>query len=129
MNGVVAIANDPNGTRRMLKAVAYQDGHKQTKALITFNTPQARTAIWQIEKQRVEIEHRSQADHERVLMTFTQSNVKDSKIGSRTGERVVIEAISERDLPLVYASDLAEQRIKHEIREADENVFKKRIRC
>jgi hypothetical protein len=28
-------------------------------------------------------------------------------------------------LPLVYASDLAEQRIKHEIAEAENNVFKK----
>lgn len=39
--------------------------------------------------------------------------------------RVIIESISETDLPLIYASDLAEQRIKHEIRVADENVFKK----
>jgi predicted nucleic acid-binding Zn ribbon protein len=28
-------------------------------------------------------------------------------------------------LPLIYASDLAEQRIKHEISEADDNVFRK----
>jgi hypothetical protein len=28
-------------------------------------------------------------------------------------------------LALIYASELVEERIKHEIREADENVFKK----
>lgn len=28
-------------------------------------------------------------------------------------------------MPLVYGSELAEERIKHEIREADENVYKK----
>jgi len=37
----------------------------------------------------------------------------------------MVEAISDRELPLVYASDLAEQRMKHEITEADENIFKK----
>ena len=30
-----------------------------------------------------------------------------------------------RSLPLIYASELAEQQIKHEIAEAEENVFKK----
>ena len=36
-----------------------------------------------------------------------------------------IEKISEKEFPLIYASSLAEQKIKHEIRDADENVFKK----
>jgi hypothetical protein len=65
------------------------------------------------------------ADYERVLMVFKQSNVKDAVMGKRTGERVVIEEVSPRELPLIYASDLAEQRIKHEVREADDNVYKK----
>jgi hypothetical protein len=60
------------------------------------------------------------ADHRRVLMVFTQSNIKDATMGKRTGERVKIEELSTRDLPLVYASDLAEHRIKHEVREADD---------
>ena len=63
--------------------------------------------------------------HKLVLITFKQSNVKDIAMGKRTGERVAIEDISSRDLPLIYASELAEQRIKHEVREADENVYKK----
>ena len=37
----------------------------------------------------------------------------------------MIEEISDRSLPLVYGSELSEERIKHEIREADENVYKK----
>jgi hypothetical protein len=58
-------------------------------------------------------------------MVFVQSNVKDTEVGKRTGERVVVENILDRDLPVIYASELAEQRIKHEIREADDNVYKK----
>jgi len=33
--------------------------------------------------------------------------------------------LSDRELPLIYASELSEQRIKHEVREADDNIFKK----
>lgn len=58
-------------------------------------------------------------------MAFEQSNKKDSAVGKRTGEWVKIEAISDRHLPLVYASELAEARIKHEIRESEDNVYKK----
>jgi hypothetical protein len=124
MGGVAAIANDSDG-KATLSAVAYEDGKKQIKAAIQFDTNQAREAAREIEKQRLELEKRGSADHQRVLMFFSQSNIKDTTVGKRTGERVVIESIQERDLPLIYASELAEQRIKHEIREADENVFKR----
>jgi hypothetical protein len=124
MGAVSAIANDPNG-RSSLRAVAFEDGERKIKAAITFNTLEARQAQFQIEDQRLMLEASASADHQRVLMVFKQSNVKDTAMGKRTGERVAIEEISPRDLPLIYASDLAEQRIKHEVREADENVYKK----
>lgn len=124
MGAVSAIANDPNG-RATLQAVAFEDGKKKIKAAIAFTTLEARDAQAQIEDQRLILESSASADHQRTLMVFTQSNVKDAVMGKRTGERVVIEAISSRDLPLIYASDLAEQRIRHEVREADDNVFKK----
>lgn len=124
MGSVSAIANDPNG-RSTLQAVAYEDGKKKIRAVLVFDTVQAREAQKQIEDQKLLLESATSADHQRVLMTFKQSNVKDSVMGKRTGERVAIEDISPRDLPLIYASELAEQRIKHEVREADENVYKK----
>jgi hypothetical protein len=124
LGSVVAIANDPNG-RATLQAVAFEDGKKKIKAALAFDTSQAREAQRQIEDQKVLLESTTTADHQRVLMTFKQSNVKDTVMGKRTGERVAIEDISPRDLPLIYASELAEQRIKHEVREADENVYKK----
>lgn len=124
MGSVAAIANDPDA-KATLRAVYFEDGKKKVKAAITFDTKEAREAVLQIEGHRLEIEKKSNADHQRVLMVFSQSNVKDTTLGKRTGERVVIESILERDLPLIYASDLAEQRIKHEIRVGDENVYKK----
>jgi hypothetical protein len=122
MGAVSAIANDPNG-RATLQAVAFEGGKKKIKAAIIFNTMEARQAQSQIEDQQLMLEASASADYQRVLMV--QSNVKDAVMGKRTGERVVIEEISPRELPLIYASDLAEQRIKHEVREADDNVYKK----
>jgi hypothetical protein len=124
MGAVVAIANDPNASAT-LQAVAFEDGKREIKAALTFDTKQARVAQQQIEEQRRFLESSSSADYERVLMVFKQSNVKDAATGKRTGERVAIEDVSSRDLPLIYASELAEQRIKHEVRDADDNVYKK----
>ncbi len=59
------------------------------------------------------------------MMVFTQTNVKTPRLEKRTGERVVIDEISPADKALVYASELAEQQIKHEITESDDTVFKK----
>jgi hypothetical protein len=58
-------------------------------------------------------------------MLFVQSNIKRPAMEKRTGERVIIEEIAKADRPLIYASELAEQQIKHEMIEADENVYKK----
>ena len=124
LGAVQAIANDPNGTSK-IEAVIFQDKKKEIVAGIKFTTPEARVAKREIEAHVAEIERRTDADYLRVLMVFVQSNIKESELGKRTGERVVIETISDRDLPIIYASDFAEQRIKHEIREADDNVYKK----
>jgi len=124
MDSVQAIANDPDAHAAVESAV-FEDGKKQVRAALTFDTQQARQARQQIEEHSRLLERTSGADRERVLMIFTQSNIKSPEVGKRTGERVVIDSISARELPLIYASNLAEQRIKHEITEADENVFKR----
>ncbi|WP_225770561.1 hypothetical protein [Inquilinus sp. Marseille-Q2685] len=124
MGAVSAIARDPNGTSK-IKAVAYENGKQEIRASIQFDTREARTAVNEIGEQRRLLEHQSAEEHNRVLMVFSQSNVKDSPLGKRSGERVIIEQLSPKDLPLIYASDLAEEQIKYEIRMADENVFKK----
>ena len=78
-----------------------------------------------VERRLQLLEKTQHADHTRVLMRFTRSDIGDVTVGKPSGERVKIEEISDRALPLVYGSELAEERIKHEIREADENVYKK----
>ncbi|WP_206742014.1 hypothetical protein [Erythrobacter longus] len=65
------------------------------------------------------------ADHKRVLMVFTRTNVSHAQTGKRSGELVEIETLNSRPLPIVYASRLAEERIRHEIADGDDNVYKK----
>ncbi len=124
MGSLVAIANDPDGSASLESAI-FEDGKKKIKAAVKFTTREAVRAVEHIEEHRKRLEHRDSADYQQVMMVFRQANVKDSAVGKRTGETVMVEDISDRELPLVYASDLAEQRIKHEIREADDNLFKK----
>lgn len=121
---VAAIANDPNGSA-VIEAAVFEDGKKRIKAAFKFRTPQAQQAVNEIESHRLALERISGAQHKRVIMTFRQANVKNTAVGKRTGERVVIEEISDRELPLVYSSELAEDRIKAEIRDAQDNLFHK----
>ena len=124
LNGVAAIANDPNGNAT-IEAVSFEDGNRNVRASIQFDTKQARTALKEIEAHRRELERVDQADRERVLMYFQRSDRGDATVGKRSGERVVIETISGQDHPLIYASQLAEDRIKDEIRNSDGNIYHK----
>lgn len=124
MGSVAAIANDPDGSA-VLEAVVFEDGKRKVRAALKFTSKQAFRASEQIERHRQQLEKKADVDFERRLMIFRQANVKAPPVGKRTGEWVMIEEISDAELPLVYASDIAEQRIKHEIKEADDNIFKK----
>ncbi|MEP2655940.1 MAG: hypothetical protein ABJH07_09320 [Sedimentitalea sp.] len=119
-----AIARDPNASST-LEAVTFEDGKRQVRAAFKFSTPDAKNAQMTIKSHYRELEKPDDADHKRVLMVFTRTDVGNAKVGKRSGERVLIEEVHKRPLALMYASELAEERLKHEIREAEENVYKK----
>lgn len=121
---VAAIATHPNSNLE-LAAIEIKDGQRKVKAAFKFNTSEAREIQERVAEHRRELDHISTNDHERVLMIFTQSNTKSSPLGKRSGELVTVETISRKPLALIYASPLAEERIKHEITVEPDNVFKK----
>ncbi|ROP83627.1 hypothetical protein EDC65_4276 [Stella humosa] len=123
LNVVQAVANDANG-HATISTTTFEKGVWRTRADFSFTTKEAREAAATIEKQRLDLDRTSSSDRERQLMVFKRSDRGDAGLGIRSGERVTIEDIDRRDLPLIYASELAEQRIKHEIREADRNIYK-----
>jgi hypothetical protein len=124
LDGVKAIAHDPKGKVR-LEAIVIEDKQRQIKVAAKFDTGQLKTIEQQASRHLLELTHSDTTKHERVLMVFIQSNTKNAPAGKKSGERVIVNSISDKDLPLMYGSDLAEARIKHAIREEDENVFKK----
>jgi len=121
---VAAIARDPNASST-LEAAVFEDGKREVRAALTFNTGGAKRVQATIEAAKERLNEEKHQIFERVLMFFTRSDVRDAPNGKRSGERVIIEEISKRDLAIMYASDLAKERIKHEIREENDNVFKK----
>jgi hypothetical protein len=124
MDTVRSIAADPIASHR-LEASKFEDGKREIKASFTFKTPDARTVQQNIEDRRKQLAKPNHNAHSRVLMVFTRSDVNDADVGKSSGERVKIEEISTSALSLMYGSEVAEARIKHEIRETDDNVYKK----
>lgn len=119
-----AIARDPNASST-LEAVTFEDGKSQVRAAFQFSTKEAKAAQQTIDGVYKALEAPTGADHERVLMIFTRSDVGSAKLGKPSGERVLIDEVHHRPLALMYASELSEERIKHEIREAEDNIYKK----
>ncbi|NSZ52972.1 hypothetical protein G6K96_08390 [Agrobacterium vitis] len=119
-----SIASDPVGGHR-LEAAYFENGNKDIKASFIFTASEARTALVNIEDRRKLLTKPEHLFHERVLLVFTRSDINDAAVGKSSGERVRIEELSEKSLALMYGSEVAEGTIKREIRDADENVYKK----
>jgi hypothetical protein len=86
MGAVRAIAHDQAGHGK-IEGIVFEDGKRQIRAAVKFDTKEARVAEQEIEIHRAEIEATSAADHQRVLMVFSQSNVKKPVPGKRSGDR------------------------------------------
>jgi len=119
-----SIASDPVASHR-LEVARFVDGKREISAEFRFTAPEARTALQNIEDRKKLLAKPDSSQYERVLMVFTRSDINDADVGKSSGERVRIEELSNKALALMYGSEVAEGRIKHEIREADDNVFKK----
>ncbi|MBN2907758.1 MAG: hypothetical protein JXJ18_13690 [Rhodobacteraceae bacterium] len=118
-----AIAEDKSGTMT-IKGFRWHDGLFSTDFEATFTAREARAALNTIEGQRRDLDKITTADHSRILMRFTRSDVGSAQVGKRSGERVIVDDLSDKPLPLVYGSDFAEERIKDVIRNSDENIYK-----
>lgn len=123
-DAVQAIARDPNASST-LEAATFEDGKREVRAAFKFDTRQARQIEETLGTYRRNLETQESNLWRRVLMTFTRSDVGRAQVGKRSGERVKIEEISPKSLALIYGSEIAGDAIKREIRDGEENVFKK----
>lgn len=118
-----ALSNDTGG-QMTVESVKYEQGVWHKHVEISLSTVEARKAEDTIAEQKKLLDSVSNVDHERVLLTFERSRKSDTEL-DKTGELVVIEEINEKPKALIYGSGMVEQEIKHEIREADDNIYKK----
>lgn len=118
-----AIARDPKGTTS-LEAAVFEDGTRQVKAEFKFTSADARRAEQEITEHRAELDARLDENQERVLLQFVRPSVEAGKPGKRGGERGVIESLAKRALPILYASTLAEERMRHEKMQLEGNIFR-----
>lgn len=119
-----AVANANKG-KAVLTSYKHENGLWKETIEAEFTVPEARAAAKTIEEQKEALDKISSADHQRVLMTFKRSDIGPASVGIRSGERVIIEDISDADLPLIYASDLTERQIKDQMRNTEENIYHK----
>jgi hypothetical protein len=119
-----SIASDPVASHR-LEAAVYEDKKRKVRAAFQFSAAEARTAQENILDRQKLLSKPSATPRQRVLMKFTRSDVHDATVNKRSGERVLIADISEKELPIMYASEQAEHEIREQIRNADENVYKR----
>jgi hypothetical protein len=124
LKAVRSISADPKGNHR-LEAAVYEDGQRKVRAAFKFSAIEARTAEQNIEDRK---RHLAKPDVEpvrRVLMIYTRTDVHDAVINKKSGEKALIRDISPKEHAVMYASELVEQEIRSQIREADENVYKR----
>lgn len=120
-NTITAVATDPNGSAKLETVVFKEDGERR-ELIMSFTSQEARTAVRTIEDQRRTLDSKEGVDEPRALMLFERPAKSVSGVGKRTGEAAVIEKVSTKPLPVIYASEMAERSIKQAFQ--DENVFK-----
>ncbi len=123
-DAVTVIAHETNG-KAVISSAIYHETKTTKHVEIQFDTGEARQAQDLIERQRREIDLPAYHTVENVLMVFWQSNLKEPQPGQRTGEKAVIEDVYPKPLAVVYETDLARERIKHEIGEGERNLYKR----
>lgn len=70
------------------------------------------------------LEYRGDADHKNVLMYFQRISTDDAKSDGRTDDRAIIRSISEKALPIHFASGLDQERINDLKSDPHSNPFK-----
>ena len=121
MAQVRGIANDPAG-KAEIQAITYEDGKRQVKAAVTFDTDTARRGEEMMISHYNDLQRTLGTDQKHVLLQYVRPNIEGRK-GARRGERGKVESFYPKSLPIIYASDNARQKIQSEMADADGNIF------
>ena len=122
----VAIVAKDQKASATIEVATFVDKKRKVFSQFKFNNSEAIAVERNIEL--IKYERKDKEDntlHERVLMTFTRSSTSNAKIFKKSEDKVLITDICPTPLSLIYATDMVEKQLKHEIRESDDNIYKK----
>lgn len=117
-NTLRAVRRDSKAKLSLSKFV-YRKGVFEKELIAEFSSAEAESAGRTIEQQKLELGMATSESHKRVLMVFKRMDRDKVKPGEGTGERVVIESIDRKNRPVFYGSDLARDRVKHELTQSE----------
>ena len=119
-----AIARDPSASSK-LELVTYEDKQRKVRAAFKFDSSEARVIQETAKRALLDINAPTSTEHRRVFLYFTRSDKGQAPIDKNSGERAVIEEISDKSRPVIYSSELAEEQIKDMLQQESVNIFKK----
>lgn len=98
-----------------IHALEYEESSGEDKSIlrIDFTSDQCREAEQGAMKALEVLDRKEDADREMVLMYFYQTNTDDPKAGGRTGDKAVINSISNDPLNVYIIPEIARQKIRY----------------
>tara|TARA_R100000365_G_C2743776_1_gene72522 strand:+ start:175 stop:978 length:804 start_codon:yes stop_codon:yes gene_type:complete len=120
-DALTAVATDSKG-EATVETIEFREDGERRELVVRFSSKDARAAVEIIQDQKRSLDVKEGVDEPRALMTFERPARSIIGVGKRTGEKAVIEKVTTKPLPVIYASEMAEQSIKSLFQ--SENVFK-----
>lgn len=120
---ITSLASKNENGKLGITALEYEaDDKKKTEKLrVEFDSKTARAAHQGLMIAERALEVREQADYEKILMYFHQTNRDDPKSSGRTGDKAIITHVTDRPLSCYILSDLDRQRIRNILDDTDHN--------
>lgn len=112
---IVKLVGKNKNSELGLAAIRYLEktGNDESVLEMTFTGDECKKAENGAHKVISLLSETEQADKEKVLMYFYQTNIDDPKSTGRTGDRAIINSISEKPLSVFILSEIDQQRIRH----------------
>ena len=125
LDAATAISRN-KGNKATISSVEYHETGTEKHLSVEFDSNTAKEVRDAAQAQLLTIDAQAHELREHVLMRFEQSSIKNRRVGSKkTGERVIIDSIDRRAVGIIYATDSAQERIKHEKVRYGPSLYKK----
>ena len=120
---IVAHTHDGRFALRARAGSETPDGHRVYAEIELSSEEAAEAHRGALIAQKV-LEYRGEADHKQVLMYFQRTSTENAKSDGRTDDKAIIRSISEKALPVHFASGLDQARINDLKDDPSSNPFK-----